>query len=72
MMDRHQALKDLAVDGGKALPLAGYYGAVAGGWTIGDWAALAALAYSVLLIVDKLRQWGLFRWARGVVARFFQ
>ncbi|HEY9219557.1 MAG TPA: hypothetical protein VIO94_16030 [Phenylobacterium sp.] len=72
MMERHQVFKDLAVDGAKASPLVGYATAVANGWTVGEWAAFAALVYSLMLIVDKARQWGLFRWMKGVAARFFR
>jgi hypothetical protein len=48
------------VDGAKASPVVAFFAAWLGGMTINNWAALAALVYSLLLIVDKLRQMGVF------------
>jgi len=42
------------VDGAKASPIVGYLAAVFGGMTVNEWAAFAALVYSVLLILEKM------------------
>lgn len=47
------------VNGAAALT---YAGATMAGWTINDWAAAAALTYSLILIASKL--WQLWRWLR--------
>lgn len=43
-----------AIHGGAALTL---LGATLAGWTIQDWAAFAALVYSLMLIVGKAYSW---------------
>ena len=40
----------------------GYIGAILAGWSINEWAALAALSYSLLLIAQKI--WQFVRWLR--------
>lgn len=61
--------RDFALEAAKSSPLIAYWSAKIGGLTIADWAALATLAYTLLLILDKLRGWGLFRWLNGVLGR---
>lgn len=56
-----EMVKTMAADGAKASPLLGYWGAVLSGMTLADWATLAALVYSLILIFDKLKQMGVFR-----------
>lgn len=43
---------DSAVAVAKAAPAAAYVAAHAGGWSISEWAAAAALLYSLLMIGD--------------------
>lgn len=40
-----------------------FFGATVSGWSINEWAALAALAYSLLLIGQKV--WQFVRWLRA-------
>ena len=47
---------------GKATPAVAYLGAKAGGLSIPDWAALAALIYSLLLIAQQLYRF--YLWLR--------
>lgn len=68
MQPRYLA-RDIALEAAKSSPLIAYWSAKIGGLTIADWAALATLAYTFLLIVDKLRGWGLLRWLHGVFGR---
>lgn len=55
------------VDGVKATPVMGGLAAWLAGVPLNSWAAIAGIAYTVLLIIDKLRQMGAFnaiiRWA---------
>lgn len=39
-----------------------FFGATVSGWNINEWAALAALAYSVILIGQKI--WTFVRWLK--------
>lgn len=39
-----------------------YFGATVAGWSINEWAALGALAYSLLLIGQKV--WQFVRWLK--------
>jgi len=39
-----------------------FFGATVAGWSINEWAALAALSYSLLLIAQKI--WQFVRWLR--------
>lgn len=52
---------DGAVAAAKVAPAAAYAATYAGGWTISEWAAAAALVYSLLMIGDfiarKVRAW---------------
>lgn len=67
---RAEIAKTMGVDGAKASPLVGYWVAVLSGMSLADWATLAAFAYSVLLIVDKLKQMGVFRFVLRQAGRF--
>lgn len=58
-MTFHPVIREGLVDTAKASPLVAYLSALAGGMSIAEWASLAALAYTILLIVDKL--WSLVR-----------
>lgn len=72
MSHAQEVMRDLAVDGVKASPLAGAWWASAAGVipnSYAEWAALASFVYAVFLIVDKLRAWGFFRWLKRMVAR---
>jgi hypothetical protein len=69
MSGPHSVLRDNVVDGAKATPLLGMAAAWLGGISIHEWAAAAGLAYSAILIFDKLRQMGVFRWGGRQVAR---
>ena len=58
-MDRHQMRVWDNVNGAAAV---GFLGATMAGWTISEWAALAALVYSIILIAQKL--WQGLQWLR--------
>ncbi len=62
MTDTHVTVRDHMVDAAKASPIAGYMAAWVGGWTLENWATVLAIAYTLLLIFDKLRQMGVFGW----------
>jgi hypothetical protein len=63
-----------AINGSAALT---FVGATVAGWTIQEWAAAAALVYSLILIADKFGIWAPirgamiwpFRWAWSKVHR---
>lgn len=61
-------IRSNAVDTANGGLAASFLGAFAAGWTVADWAALAALTYSVILIADKL---GILNPLRALVVRFF-
>lgn len=69
MSGPHSVLRDNVVDGAKASPLVGIAAAWLGGMSIHEWAAAFGLIYSAILIFDKLRQMGVFRWAGRQIAR---
>lgn len=54
MILRHDAARDLAIDGAKASPLAVYAATVAGGIDWGQVAAAMAALYSAILVGEKL------------------
>jgi hypothetical protein len=62
-------MREHLIDGAKASPVAGYLMVWASGITIADWATFLACVYSVLLIVDKLRQ---MHWLRQWITKCLQ